>query len=60
MTDDLAQRIRSEIKTIEAEMKQQRTALKTCTLMQKWDLEVAVRALRVRLEELERNLQRCG
>ncbi|MDO9411365.1 MAG: hypothetical protein Q7T81_02165 [Pseudolabrys sp.] len=60
MDDELAGRIRAEIKAIEGEMKERKAALKTCAQTEQWDIEVAMRALRVRLEELEHNLQSCA
>jgi hypothetical protein len=60
MDNELAGRIRAEIATVEGEIKERKAALKTCAQMEQWDIEVAMRALRVRLSELERNLQSCG
>ena len=59
MANDLAARIKAEISLVEAEMEGQKHLLKDCENVDLWDVEVKLRSLRIRLDELNENLLKC-
>ena len=61
MPDDLADRIKTEIAAIRGEMEEERARAKRHVDNVAVEAEIAqrLRALHTRLDELERNLQRC-
>lgn len=59
MANELAARIRSEIASVESEMAGQKQLLKDCENVDRWDVEVKLRSLRTRLDELHANLLKC-
>lgn len=60
MANDLAARIQAEISSVESEMDGQKKLLKDCENVDRWDLEVKLRSLRIRLDELNENLSKCS
>ncbi len=59
MANDLAARIKAEISLVEAEMEGQKYLLKDCENVDLWDVQVKLRSLRIRLDELNENLLKC-
>lgn len=62
MSGDLADRIRTEIEAVREEMESERARAKRHVDNAAVEAEIAqrLRALRTRLDELERNLQQCA
>jgi phage shock protein A len=61
MANDLADRILTEIASVESEMEDQRQRLlKGSESLDRWDVEVKLRSLRIRLDELNANLLKCA
>ena len=56
MGNELKQAIRAEIERVEAELDKQKAALKHCEQSEHWDIEVRMRSLRIRVDELYQNL----
>jgi chaperonin cofactor prefoldin len=57
MGSELIHAIRTEIERVEAELDKLKAALKHCEQSGHWDMEVRMRSLRIRLDELYQNLR---
>ena len=60
MANDVAARIRAEIASVESEMDGEKKLLKDYENLDRWDVEVKLRSLRIRLDELKANLLKCS
>lgn len=59
MVNDLAKRIRAEIASVETELNGQKQLLKDYEKVDLWEVEVKLRSLQIRLDELHANLLKC-